>query len=205
MKFLEFQQAAKRTLPNLNTSYGTGLHGNLLNLIHTRLGMVSELDELITALRKNDDVNVGEELCDILWYLANDLNLTKEWHFITDATYNYYAAMELGKEPMSTDGGFKLDNEFPWLSALVFNISILADLVKKDLAYQKQPDVLVYTKAVSYLFGAINNIALLKSIDLEVYMERNIAKLKVRYPDKFTEEGAINRDLDKERSALEGN
>jgi len=31
-----------------------------------------------------------------------------------------------------------------------------------------------------------------------------IAKLKARYPDKFTSEDAINRDLDKEREVLEG-
>ena len=32
---------------------------------------------------------------------------------------------------------------------------------------------------------------------------RNIAKLKVRYPDKFTVENALNRDLDAERAAIE--
>lgn len=34
--------------------------------------------------------------------------------------------------------------------------------------------------------------------------ERNIAKLKARYPDKFSEERAINRDVDAERAILEG-
>jgi hypothetical protein len=31
----------------------------------------------------------------------------------------------------------------------------------------------------------------------------NIEKLKVRYPEKFTEEAALNRNLDKERKTLE--
>jgi len=34
-------------------------------------------------------------------------------------------------------------------------------------------------------------------------MERNIAKLEKRYPDKFTEEDAVNRDLVSERKELE--
>lgn len=35
-------------------------------------------------------------------------------------------------------------------------------------------------------------------------LSRNVAKLKTRFPDKFTEANAINRDLDKERIVLSG-
>ncbi len=35
-------------------------------------------------------------------------------------------------------------------------------------------------------------------------LETNIAKLKARYPDKFTSENAINRDVETERKILEG-
>jgi NTP pyrophosphatase (non-canonical NTP hydrolase) len=38
----------------------------------------------------------------------------------------------------------------------------------------------------------------------EQVLERVIAKLRIRYPDKFTSENAINRDLAKERKVLEG-
>jgi len=37
----------------------------------------------------------------------------------------------------------------------------------------------------------------------EQVLERNIAKLKARYPNKFTSEHAINRDVVKERAILE--
>jgi len=40
--------------------------------------------------------------------------------------------------------------------------------------------------------------------DWEQILETNIAKLRARYPEKFTSENAINRDLRKERSILEG-
>ena len=36
----------------------------------------------------------------------------------------------------------------------------------------------------------------------EIEQERNIAKLQARYPDKFTEDKAINRDLATERKVL---
>lgn len=40
-------------------------------------------------------------------------------------------------------------------------------------------------------------------VPLEQVMEKNIAKLKARYGDKFNEEGALNRDLRMERTILE--
>lgn len=36
-------------------------------------------------------------------------------------------------------------------------------------------------------------------------LERNIAKLRARFPDRFTQDKALNRDLDAEHKALEGN
>jgi NTP pyrophosphatase (non-canonical NTP hydrolase) len=41
-------------------------------------------------------------------------------------------------------------------------------------------------------------------LTLEDWMLRNIDKLKARFPDKFKELAAVNRDLDVERKALEG-
>lgn len=39
--------------------------------------------------------------------------------------------------------------------------------------------------------------------DFETEMERNINKLRVRFPDKFTQQDAAERDLEAERQALE--
>lgn len=40
--------------------------------------------------------------------------------------------------------------------------------------------------------------------DFQALLERNIAKLRARFPHKFTSENAINRDLETERAILEG-
>ena len=41
------------------------------------------------------------------------------------------------------------------------------------------------------------------NIDPSEIMSSNIAKLKARYPNKFTQEDALNRDLNVERNILE--
>lgn len=41
-------------------------------------------------------------------------------------------------------------------------------------------------------------------ITFQDMLQRNVAKLRARYPEKFTEEHANNRDLDAERKTLEG-
>lgn len=43
------------------------------------------------------------------------------------------------------------------------------------------------------------------NFSFEELMETNIAKLKARFPEKFNEHDANNRDLDNERNVLEGN
>ena len=48
-------------------------------------------------------------------------------------------------------------------------------------------------------------ISRIKNIDIEEIMQRNIEKLKARYPEKFTQEKALSRNLDAERNILEGN
>lgn len=40
-------------------------------------------------------------------------------------------------------------------------------------------------------------------VPLETVLEANIAKLRARYPEKFTQEAALNRDLVNERKVLE--
>lgn len=41
-------------------------------------------------------------------------------------------------------------------------------------------------------------------LDMEALLARVVAKLKARYPGKFTQEAALNRDLGTERAILEG-
>ena len=42
------------------------------------------------------------------------------------------------------------------------------------------------------------------NLSMEDLLAKNIAKLEARYPEKFTEQAAVNRDLGKEREILDG-
>jgi NTP pyrophosphatase (non-canonical NTP hydrolase) len=80
----------------------------------------------------------------------------------------------------------------------------LADALKKHIIYGQAIDEINLFEETGDLewYAAL----LLRAIKrtMEECMERNIAKLKARYGDKFTAHAALNRDLAKERLALEG-
>lgn len=79
----------------------------------------------------------------------------------------------------------------------------LADVFKKNLAYGKEIDWINVQEEISDIMWYISGLCNINNFDLEKMLENNIAKLKARYPNKFTSEDAINRNLEKERKILE--
>jgi NTP pyrophosphatase (non-canonical NTP hydrolase) len=84
-------------------------------------------------------------------------------------------------------------------------IGELADAFKKHIFYGKPLDLPNVHEEIGD--GFWYDALLLDSTggNWDRVQDRNIAKLKARYPDKFTEDNAINRDLDNERKVLEDN
>jgi len=78
----------------------------------------------------------------------------------------------------------------------------LQDAIKKHLMYGKTLDRVNIIEEVGdvlwYLALALTSV----DATMEDAMERNIAKLRKRYADKFTEEQALVRDLEAEREVL---
>jgi NTP pyrophosphatase (non-canonical NTP hydrolase) len=79
----------------------------------------------------------------------------------------------------------------------------LLDAIKKHLMYGKPLDEVNIKEEVADCFWYMAILADTLGFSFEEIQERNIAKLKARFGDKFTEESAINRDLEKERKILE--
>lgn len=79
----------------------------------------------------------------------------------------------------------------------------IADVFKKKLAYNKEIDWVNIKEEVGDLMFYVANICNINGWDLRDILDTNIAKLKVRYPDKYTDDKAINRDLLSERKELE--
>lgn len=77
------------------------------------------------------------------------------------------------------------------------------DMLKKHILYGKPLDeVNLKEELGDKLWYAALALDELKST-FEQVMDTNITKLRARYPNKFTERDALNRNLDKEREILE--
>lgn len=77
------------------------------------------------------------------------------------------------------------------------------DALKKHIFYGKPLDEVNLCEEIGdqLWYIAIALDALGSSFEME--MERVVKKLQTRYPERFTDEAAINRNLDAERSTLE--
>lgn len=180
MTLRQFQKESKRTCPSL---------GDKLDLAHMVLGIQSETEEFLQAIVKEDKVNIGEEQADQYWYLANY------------CTFRGYDLQQLHDDRNDI---FVVDWENEVDLYMVF-ISRLQDLVKKYVAYGKPINKEVEENCLKVLLWILQGTNDEYGIDLETILENNIAKLKIRFPDKFTEENAINRNLEQERKQLEKN
>lgn len=179
MTFKEYQSSAVRTMVDL---------GDLrLNLSHMVLGIISENEEFIKAVVNDDMINAKEEQCDIMWYVANYCNLRN--FDLQEICDNMWDAM---------------DNLEDWEQEVsIYDVysSKLSDYVKKYIAYGKPLDEKLEMQALQAIVLSLTFED--TSLDFEVDLQKNIDKLKERYPDKFTNENALNRNLDAERKILE--
>lgn len=212
MKINLYQQAAKRTLPSLGDKHLAHLRnifnadnsidifikelGLKMDLSHMALGVASELSELEECLIQNhkefDEVNLGEELGDKMWYAVNWANLLN---------INVVQPTK--------------PNDVEAMSALIIYGGQLADIAKRYLAYgasleaqeekrKKAKNYLSNTEILNRYITTIYDLAGVYGLDMETIMGRNITKLYVRYPEQFSEDSALMRDLEAERLALEG-
>lgn len=90
------------------------------------------------------------------------------------------------------------------LNGLVNEVGELSEIVKASVEYGKGPvDKVHVTEEVGDCCWRLAQICDALGIRLEDCMEKNIAKLAKRYPEKFTDELALNRNLVAERTVLE--
>ena len=112
-------------------------------------------------------------------------------------TYKYEARRTMAE--LST---FETDTTH-MIFGMLTEVGELADAFKKNLAYKKPLDYVNIEEEVGDLMWYVINFCSVMGFNLEDILEQNIAKLRARYPEKFTEDKAINRNLIKEREILE--
>jgi NTP pyrophosphatase (non-canonical NTP hydrolase) len=96
-----------------------------------------------------------------------------------------------------------IDNELHMALGMVTEAGEFADVYKKALAYGKAIDYINLKEEIGDILWYIANFCNLQGWNMGDIMETNIKKLEARYPEKFTEDKAINRDLTFERKILE--
>jgi NTP pyrophosphatase (non-canonical NTP hydrolase) len=79
----------------------------------------------------------------------------------------------------------------------------LLDQLKKHVYYNKPIDVVNVKEELGDIMWYLSNLARLMNFDIEECLELNIKKLRTRYPDKYSDNDALDRNLDLERKALE--
>lgn len=79
----------------------------------------------------------------------------------------------------------------------------ILDSLKKVIYYGQPLDKTNLIEEMGDIFYYLAMMSRVLNVSFEEIMAINIEKLKARYGDKFTEDKALNRDLDKERKILE--
>lgn len=113
---------------------------------------------------------------------------------------NKYQA-EAARTCANIDGGIM--DDIHMVLGMQTEAAEIADAYKKTIAYKKELDLVNVKEELGDILWYIANLCNIHGWDLRDIMQTNIDKLKARYPEKFTEENALNRNLDKERAILE--
>ena len=179
----EYQQLASRTCVDLGSPE--------LNLRHMQMGVITEVGETLDVIKKFvaygkplDIVNIGEEIADTIWYKANEARMAGiVW---TQATFERNCA--------ELDAAMLRKEIVPISEHTVdgFITSVIPSRYGKSEANTALEDVVI-----------LNVVSNFYSLDFFQILTNNINKLKIRYPEKFTNEAALNRDTTAERVELE--
>jgi NTP pyrophosphatase (non-canonical NTP hydrolase) len=187
MNWKDYKNQAERTL---SSQFNCDVDDQ--KVLHSIIGMMTEIDELLENYEnKMDEVNKIEEISDFIWYFS----ILSRMYSI-DLLTDYKNIKYISKDFI---------NEKELVYSILKKCLKLLDMQKKKFFYNKNINIENFLEIIGDISYLLLIYTKINNIDLEKSMEININKLYKRYPDKFTSEKAINRDLKVERSILEGN
>lgn len=171
----------------VKTVESTSWHQPNERLLHAAMGICTEVGELYNLQSEQHEI---EELGDVCWYVALALDAAdSSWEAIRIVPENEFLDVAVGQNA---------------LEALVMLGTDLLDLVKKQIFYGRE----IKNERVLEILALIKNslhygIAMGSSdATLDDVINANVKKLMTRYPDKFTEDAANNRDVKEEYAAM---
>jgi NTP pyrophosphatase (non-canonical NTP hydrolase) len=207
MNLTEYVLGALRTESELKGEFGFSDENSFLNPreFHAAMGLVTETAEFLDAFKKHifygkplDKVHLLEEIGDMMWYVAI-LCATKGWDMGGIAKRTEKSVVGNTAQKVFSYSGLEFNG---WLLHAGSNAACGATaLLESVLCAQEGDDIHQLELRVIMEQMAILLYSLGSSFEDEA--QRNHDKLKSRYPEKFTSEDALNRDLGKEREVLE--
>jgi NTP pyrophosphatase (non-canonical NTP hydrolase) len=145
------------------------------NHLHLQLGVISEFGELLDVFKKNIAYNKSIDYTNISEEIADIC-----WYLVNEATL-----IGQGLRDFKITQELRLPQE-----------DVITHLIRCLLAYLNK------TLTIQVLLENLWYITEFIGLDFEKGLENNINKLKVRYPEKFDSEKALNRNLEEERKEL---
>lgn len=103
---------------------------------------------------------------------------------------------------MTTEQGFGILHAILGVSS---EAGELVDAMKKHMIYGKPLDLVNLSEEVGDVMWYLALLCKHCGVSFEQVWAANIAKLAKRYPEKFSEDAALNRDIGAERQILDAN
>lgn len=178
----DYQKAAMRTLND---------KGFEMNVLHCILGMTGELGELDSALLCHGNDEIIKEAGDALWYaavLGVQVNVSFD---------DLYMAANAGIDDMT----FRYEDN---LLTAFRTCSRMIDPIKKTIFYGQAVDSASLIKLAVYYLRSILIFINQHQLNLLEICQKNITKLETRFPEKYEDFLAINRDTEAEELAIKG-
>jgi hypothetical protein len=157
-----------------------------VRLLHSALGMATEIVELQDAIEKVDRVAVLEELGDVLWYWAVAIK-----------------ALDFEPDRIQERDEQLLLPAFETERRLIGAICRWGDLVRRYAIHNRDPNPAQVWVALEDIWASVGDLCRSFGMSRQLVMERNIEKLKTRYPQKYETARFDERDLPAERKVLE--
>jgi NTP pyrophosphatase (non-canonical NTP hydrolase) len=178
------------------------------HMIHMGMGIAGEIGELIDAAKKvlvygkpYDHTNTVEEVGDTLWYIANLLpELQVEPVYMQRSLdRGYTQGLKIQQHMKVFEDGNLGETLLGINKAVADKCADLSRLHPLDA-----PGTSFAVQYIEVFAGNVGVICGMLGVDSQDAMRINIEKLAKRYGDKYSDVAALNRDLQGERSVLEG-
>lgn len=153
--------------------------GQMMNLLHAQMGIMTECGELADQIKRH------------LFY-GTELDIVNVKEEIGDIMW-YTAILFRRDKIFSLNYNYSFDNDIKDLPEVFKVLSTIIEMSQ---------DLDEYEVSENIYYGLLYIVKYFK-LDIEDILEKSINKLLARFPDKFSEHHAVNRDLKKERQVLE--